>query len=54
VTRNRVKRRLRHAIAGKRLQPGMDYVIIASREVGEVSFSELESWLSRALEEAAT
>lgn len=51
VTRNRIKRRLRHAIVGKRLQPGTDYVIIASRQVGEAPFADLESWLRRALEE---
>lgn len=51
VVRNRVKRRLRHAIAGKQLKPGNDYVIIASRKVNRVSFSDLESWLGRALDE---
>jgi RNase P protein component len=30
----------------------MDYVIIANRQVEEADFSELESWLSRALEGA--
>jgi ribonuclease P protein component len=51
VTRNRIKRRLRHAIAGKVLQPGMDYVIIASREVEGARFADIESWLAAALEE---
>jgi ribonuclease P protein component len=53
VTRNRVKRRLRHAIAGLTLQPGTDYVIIANREVSEVPFTQLEAWLGAALDEAA-
>jgi ribonuclease P protein component len=52
VVRNRVKRRLRHALSGKGLEPGVDYVIIANRQVEEADFSELESWLSRALEGA--
>jgi len=51
VTRNRIKRRLRHAIVGKALQPGMDYVIIANREVSEAPFAQIETWLSRALGE---
>ena len=51
VTRNRIKRRLRHATAGLRLQPGMDYVIIANSQVAEVSFASIEDWLRRALEE---
>ena len=50
VTRNRVKRRLRHALLGKQLKPGTDYVIIASRQVNQAPFAELESWLTRALE----
>lgn len=49
VTRNRIKRRLRHAIAGLQLQPGHDYVIIASRQVNQVAFSDLENWLDRAV-----
>jgi ribonuclease P protein component len=45
VTRNRIKRRLRHAIAGIQLQPGTDYVIVANRGVESASFTELEAWL---------
>lgn len=49
VTRNRIKRRLRHAIAGQPLQPGTDYVIIASRTVEEAPYADVEAWLARAL-----
>jgi len=51
VTRNRIKRRLRHAVDVLALQPGMDYVIIANSQVAEVSFARIEGWLSRAHEE---
>jgi ribonuclease P protein component len=54
VGRNRIKRRLRHAMVGKMLQPGTDYVIIANREVSEVPFAQLETWLTAALEEVQT
>jgi len=52
VTRNRIKRRLRHAARDLKLQPGNDYVIIASRQVAEVGYSQLVGWLRRALAEA--
>jgi ribonuclease P protein component len=51
VARNRIKRRLRHAIAGMQLQPGTDYVIIANRGAETADFSQLQSWLCRALED---
>ncbi len=51
VARNRIKRRLRHAIVGQELKPGSDYVIIASPQVKEVAFPELGSWIARALED---
>ena len=51
VTRNRIKRRLRHAAKDLQLQPGTDYVIIASGQVADAPFSELKAWLHRALEE---
>jgi ribonuclease P protein component len=51
VTRNRIKRRLRHAVGVLGLQPGMDYVIIANSQVAEVSFARIEGWLARAHEE---
>jgi len=53
VTRNRVKRRLRHAVRDLELQPGMDYVIIANREVAEAAYNRVRGWLGRALEEVA-
>lgn len=53
VTRNRIKRRLRHAAKGLHLQPGNDYVIIASGQVAEVPYRQIEEWLERALDEVA-
>ena len=51
MTRNRIKRRLRHATQQLQLQPGMDYVIIASGQVAEAEFTRIEGWLARAIEE---
>lgn len=51
VTRNRIKRRLRHAVDGLGLQPGTDYVIIASGQVAEAPYAEIQAWLRRAVEE---
>lgn len=51
VTRNRIKRRLRHAAGGQRLQPGRDYVIIASGLVAHAPYRDVELWLRSALEE---
>ncbi|MEE9178521.1 MAG: ribonuclease P protein component [Acidimicrobiia bacterium] len=50
VTRNRIKRRLRHAARELPLQPGMDYIIIASGQVSEVGYTQVQTWLDRALE----
>lgn len=50
VERNRVKRRLRHALETVPLEQGMDYVIIADRKVLEAGFSDLERWLGAAAE----
>ncbi len=49
VTRNRIKRRLRHAVREVDLEPGTDYVIVARKEVAEVSFDQLVGWLEEAL-----
>ena len=51
VTRNRITRRLRQAAREAPLQPGMDYIIIANRQVAEVPFARIQGWLDRALEE---
>ena len=51
VTRNRIKRRLRHAAKGLHLQPGNDYVIIATGQVAQAPYSQIENWLRRALED---
>ena len=51
VTRNRIKRRLRHVYRNLPLKPGTDYVIIGSRQVATVSHRELVGWLQRAVTE---
>lgn len=50
VTRNRIKRRIRHACRQLDLQPGWDHVVIPSRAVAEAPFTDLVSWLARAME----
>lgn len=50
VTRNRIKRRLRHAMRDMELKPGFDYVIIGSRQLADAPHPQLMGWLSRALE----
>ena len=49
MTRNRIKRRLRHAARESALQPGMDYIIIASGQVSEVDYTRVQTWLGHAL-----
>lgn len=49
VRRNRVKRRLRHAVRAIELEPNMDYVIIASGPVADAPFPEVVRWLERAV-----
>jgi ribonuclease P protein component len=53
VKRNRIKRRLRAAAESVELQPGIDYVIIATSQVADAPYQQLVSWLVRALEETA-
>ena len=53
VVRNRIKRRLRSAANSVELQPGNDYVIIATSQVAEAPYDQLIRWLSRAFEEPA-
>lgn len=53
VTRNRIKRRLRHTARSVGLQSGNDYVIIASSQVATIPQRQLEGWLNRALEEVS-
>jgi ribonuclease P protein component len=50
VQRNRVKRRLRSACQEVEWEHGMDYVIMADSQVGEVPFPVLADWLQRAVE----
>ena len=51
VTRNRIKRRLRHSLRAVQLKPGMDYVIIGNSQVADAPHPQLMGWLERALEE---
>lgn len=51
VTRNRIKRRLRHALRAVQLKPGTDYVIIGTTQVADVPHPRLMGWLERALED---
>ncbi len=51
VQRNRVKRRLRHALREVVLAAGADYVVIATPEAGQVEYRELVSWLEDAVKE---
>lgn len=50
VTRNRVKRRLRHSLRGVQLKPGMDYVIIAQQQVADAPQPQLMRWLESVVE----
>ncbi len=56
VTRNLIRRRLRHLLAdmeqGEEL-PTMDYLIIGSPGIVTLSFDQLRAHLSRAIEAAA-
>ena len=49
VRRNRAKRRIRHALKRIPLEQGMDYVIIAGRQVVEAPFDRLVGWLDTAI-----
>ena len=55
VIRNRAKRRLREAarltLAGREM-PGVELVLIARRETGQMSFAALRANLARAVDEA--
>lgn len=51
VQRNRAKRRLREALESVPLRNDHDYVVIASKQVLNAPFVELESWLRQAVDE---
>lgn len=53
VKRNRIKRRLRAVADSVGLQPGTDYVIIATSQVADIPFDRLTGWLRRAIGESA-
>ena len=50
VERNRVKRRIRHAMRSIPVPAGADVVVIASPEVLTAPFSEVVRWLADAVE----
>lgn len=50
VRRNRVKRRVRHALKDVSLEQGMDYVIMTGGRVLAAPYSTLTEWLSQAVE----
>lgn len=51
VERNRIKRRLRHALKEISLEQGMDYVIIGDRRVFDAPFTTVTEWLGAAVGE---
>lgn len=52
VTRNRIKRRIRHACRNVDFAPGWDHVVIPTGAVAHISFSTLVDWLERAVHRA--
>ncbi|MEX1043550.1 MAG: ribonuclease P protein component [Acidimicrobiia bacterium] len=50
VTRNRIKRRIRHACRHLDLSPGWDHVVIPAPATARAPFSSLVEWLRRATE----
>ncbi|MPZ51734.1 MAG: ribonuclease P protein component [Acidimicrobiia bacterium] len=50
VVRNRIRRRLRHAIEARQMQPNTDHVIIATRRIADLDFTNLRDTLDQALD----
>lgn len=53
VERNRMRRRLKEAVrlsAGFAMQPGLDYVIVARRDILSAPFAQLSSLLTERIE----
>lgn len=50
VTRNRIKRRVRHACRQLDLRPGWDHVVMPTPSVATAPFVDVVEWLARALE----
>ena len=48
VKRNRAKRRIREAMASVPLEANTAYIVVAGREVPDVTFDRLTDWLRRA------
>ncbi len=53
VQRNRAKRRLREVAQAVDLQPHTAYVVVASPQVLDAPFSELNDWMQGAVEAGA-
>ena len=53
VRRNRAKRRLREVAHAVELQPHTAYVVVASPQVLDAPFSELNDWMQGAVEAGA-
>lgn len=51
VERNRVKRRLREAMARAPLRDDRDYLVVAGRAAADAAFPELMDWVLRAMDE---
>ncbi len=50
VRRNRAKRRLRAALREAPLRSGWQYVVIAGREVPDVDYGRLQTWVAAAID----
>jgi ribonuclease P protein component len=48
VQRNRIRRRLRAAVADADVPVGFDYVLIPEKEVGEAAYPDLVQWVAAA------
>lgn len=49
AVRNRVKRRLREALARADLTAGIAYIVVALPGAAEATYAQLESWVSRSV-----
>lgn len=50
VARNRIKRRMRAALASARLRSNMDYVVLVSEETMQGDFETIKQWLDECIE----
>ncbi|MFP5333079.1 MAG: ribonuclease P protein component [Acidimicrobiia bacterium] len=49
VSRNRIKRRVRHACRHVQFSPGWDHVVLPGPRVADVPFTTLVEWIGRAV-----